>query len=41
VDDEVTRYVARVEAERVSQRMPDDRSADAARRGLEDLAGVE
>ena len=41
VDDEVTRYVTRVEAERVSQRMPDDRSADAARRGLEDLAGVE
>jgi len=31
VDREVTRYTARVEAERASQEMPDDESADAAR----------
>ncbi len=31
-DREVAAYLARVEAERESQRMPDDRSADAARR---------
>jgi glycerol-3-phosphate dehydrogenase len=31
VDREVTHYLARVEAERQSQRMPDDQTADAAR----------
>lgn len=34
VDEEVSAYTARVEAERKSQRMPDDPSADAARTGV-------
>jgi glycerol-3-phosphate dehydrogenase len=38
---EVRHYTARVEAERESQRMPDDRTADAARLGAPDVrAGV-
>jgi glycerol-3-phosphate dehydrogenase len=38
---EVAHYEARVEAERESQRMPDDRTADAARLGAPDVrAGV-
>jgi glycerol-3-phosphate dehydrogenase len=38
---EVAHYTARVEAERESQRMPDDRTADAARLGAADVrAGV-
>lgn len=38
---EVAHYAARVEAERESQRMPDDRTADAARLGAADVrAGV-
>jgi glycerol-3-phosphate dehydrogenase len=40
-DREVAHYTARVEAERESQRMPDDRTADAARLGAPDVrAGV-
>ncbi|WP_347057863.1 glycerol-3-phosphate dehydrogenase/oxidase [Blastococcus sp. HT6-30] len=34
---EVTHYAARVDAERESQRMPDDRTADAARVGAPDV----
>jgi glycerol-3-phosphate dehydrogenase len=34
---EVERYLARVEAERESQRMPDDLTADAARHGAADV----
>jgi glycerol-3-phosphate dehydrogenase len=34
---EVAHYTARVEAERESQRMPDDRTADAARLGAPDV----
>jgi glycerol-3-phosphate dehydrogenase len=34
---EVEHYVARVEAERESQRMPDDLTADAARLGAPDV----
>jgi len=34
---EVTHYLARVEAERESQRMPDDHTADAARLGAPDV----
>ncbi|MGY2084955.1 glycerol-3-phosphate dehydrogenase/oxidase [Blastococcus sp. SYSU DS0539] len=34
---EVTHYAARVDAERESQRMPDDRTADAARLGAPDV----
>jgi glycerol-3-phosphate dehydrogenase len=37
---EVTHYRARVEAERESQRMPDDHTADAARLGAPDVRGV-
>ncbi|WP_436692686.1 MULTISPECIES: glycerol-3-phosphate dehydrogenase/oxidase [unclassified Geodermatophilus] len=37
VDREVAHYQARVEAERESQRMPDDRTADAARLGAPDV----
>jgi glycerol-3-phosphate dehydrogenase len=36
-DREVEHYTARVEAERESQRMPDDQSADAARLGAPDV----
>jgi glycerol-3-phosphate dehydrogenase len=36
-DREVEHYTARVEAERESQRMPDDRTADAARLGAPDV----
>lgn len=40
-DREVEHYAARVDAERESQRMPDDRTADAARLGAPDVrAGV-
>jgi glycerol-3-phosphate dehydrogenase len=34
---EVEHYAARVDAERESQRMPDDRTADAARLGAPDV----
>ncbi|MGY2067513.1 glycerol-3-phosphate dehydrogenase/oxidase [Blastococcus sp. SYSU DS0619] len=34
---EITHYAARVDAERESQRMPDDRTADAARLGAPDV----
>lgn len=37
VDREVKHYVARVEAERLSQQQPDDVSADSARMGVEDI----
>jgi glycerol-3-phosphate dehydrogenase len=37
---EVAHYRARVEAERESQRMPDDHTADAARLGAPDVRGV-
>ncbi|MFW3171926.1 glycerol-3-phosphate dehydrogenase/oxidase [Geodermatophilus sp. CPCC 206100] len=37
VEREVAHYAARVEAERESQRMPDDRTADAARLGAPDV----
>jgi glycerol-3-phosphate dehydrogenase len=36
---EVEHYLARVEAERQSQRMPDDATADAARMGAHDVRG--
>ena len=36
---EVEHYLARVEAERQSQRMPDDVTADAARLGAPDVRG--
>jgi glycerol-3-phosphate dehydrogenase len=36
---EVEHYLARVEAERQSQRMPDDRTADAARLGASEVRG--
>jgi glycerol-3-phosphate dehydrogenase len=36
---EVEHYRARVDAERESQRMPDDATADAARMGAEDVRG--
>ncbi len=36
---EVEHYLARVEAERESQRMPDDATADAARLGAADVRG--
>jgi glycerol-3-phosphate dehydrogenase len=35
---EIAHYLARVEAERESQRMPDDLTADAARLGAPDVA---
>ncbi|WP_026550638.1 glycerol-3-phosphate dehydrogenase/oxidase [Arthrobacter sp. Br18] len=37
VDREVKHYVARVEAERLSQEQPDDESADSARLGVADI----
>ena len=37
---EVEHYLARVEAERESQRMPDDVTADAARMGAADVRGL-
>jgi glycerol-3-phosphate dehydrogenase len=37
---EVAHYLARVAAERESQRMPDDRTADAARLGAPDVRGA-
>ena len=39
-DKEVEHYLARVEAERESQRMPDDLTADAARLGAPDVRAV-
>ncbi|MFI5084497.1 MAG: glycerol-3-phosphate dehydrogenase/oxidase [Actinomycetales bacterium] len=36
-DNEITNYLARVKAERLSQEQPDDESADAARLGVEDI----
>ena len=38
-DREVEHYLARVEAERQSQKMPDDLTADAARLGVPDVRG--
>jgi len=40
VDREVAHYLARVAAERESQRMPDDQTADAARHGAPDVRGA-
>jgi glycerol-3-phosphate dehydrogenase len=40
VDREVSHYLAGVAAERESQRMPDDRTADAARLGAPDVRGA-
>ena len=40
VEREVAHYLARVAAERESQRMPDDRTADAARLGAPDVRGA-
>ncbi|MGN6300102.1 MAG: glycerol-3-phosphate dehydrogenase/oxidase [Angustibacter sp.] len=40
VDSEVQHYLARVEAERQSQKEPDDRTADAARLGAPDVRGL-
>ncbi|WP_299166180.1 glycerol-3-phosphate dehydrogenase/oxidase [uncultured Arthrobacter sp.] len=37
IDREVKHYLARVEAERLSQQQPDDESADSARMGVEDI----
>ncbi|SNT61799.1 glycerol-3-phosphate dehydrogenase [Asanoa hainanensis] len=39
-DREVEHYLARVDAERESQRMPDDATADAARMGAADVRGL-
>ena len=36
-ESEIKNYIARVEAERLSQQQPDDESADAARLGVEDI----
>jgi glycerol-3-phosphate dehydrogenase len=36
-ENEIRHYIARVEAERLSQQQPDDESADAARLGVEDI----
>ena len=36
-ESEIKHYLARVEAERLSQQQPDDESADAARMGVEDI----
>jgi len=43
IDDEVTHYLARVEAELQSQKEPDDQTADAARLGAPEVRrlGVE
>jgi glycerol-3-phosphate dehydrogenase len=38
---EINHYLARVQAERESQRMPDDQTADAARLGAPDVRGYE
>ena len=40
VEREVSHYLARVEAERASQRQPDDETADAARLGAEDIVPI-
>lgn len=40
VEREVAHYLARVAAERASQRMPDDRTADAAQLGAPDVRGA-
>jgi glycerol-3-phosphate dehydrogenase len=37
---EVEHYLARVDAERQSQTMPDDLTADAARMGAPDVRGI-
>ena len=37
---EIEHYLARVEAERQSQKMPDDLTADAARIGVPDVRGL-
>ena len=37
VEREVKHYLARVEAERLSQEQPDDVSADSARMGVDDI----
>jgi glycerol-3-phosphate dehydrogenase len=39
-DREIEHYIARVEAERQSQKMPDDLTADAARVGVPDVRGL-
>ncbi|WP_369047438.1 glycerol-3-phosphate dehydrogenase/oxidase [Sinomonas sp. P10A9] len=39
-DTEVAHYLARVEAERLSQQQPDDESAEAARMGADDIVPV-
>ena len=39
-DGEVDHYLKRVEAERESQTMPDDETADAARMGAEDVVPI-
>lgn len=36
-ESEIKHYIARVEAERLSQQQPDDESADAARMGVDDI----
>jgi glycerol-3-phosphate dehydrogenase len=36
-DNEIKNYIARIEAERLSQQQPDDESADAARLGVDDI----
>jgi glycerol-3-phosphate dehydrogenase len=36
-ESEIKNYIARVEAERLSQQQPDDESADAARMGVDDI----
>jgi glycerol-3-phosphate dehydrogenase len=40
IEREVSHYVARVEAERESQKQPDDATADAARLGAEDIVPI-
>ena len=40
IEREVSHYVARVEAERASQRQPDDATADATRLGAEDIVPI-
>jgi len=39
-DNEVDHYLKRVEAERESQTMPDDETADAARKGAADVVPI-
>ncbi|HEY9356873.1 MAG TPA: glycerol-3-phosphate dehydrogenase, partial [Arthrobacter sp.] len=36
-ESEIKHYIARVEAERLSQQQPDDESADAARMGVDNI----